>query len=168
MVHAFNPSTWEAEAGEFLSSRTAWSTEWVPGQPGLYRKPLSWKKNHSRGHLLEQCLPCKGDTLKKDSPFPRHHLIFFFINRLPFGSLVWALCFCLHLMRIVTIIISINGILVTGQSFYLTQCLVSFSKVGVIVAPILQMWKPRLQTTRDITGTQRYTLGASCIWWMKQ
>jgi hypothetical protein len=74
MVHAFNPSTWEAEAGEFLSSRTAWSTEWVPGQPGLYRKPLSWKKNHSRGHLLEQCLPCKGDTLKKDSPFPRHHL----------------------------------------------------------------------------------------------
>jgi hypothetical protein len=27
VVHAFNPSTWEAEAGEFLSSRPAWSTE---------------------------------------------------------------------------------------------------------------------------------------------
>jgi hypothetical protein len=27
VVHAFNPSTWEAEAGGFLSSRTAWSTE---------------------------------------------------------------------------------------------------------------------------------------------
>jgi hypothetical protein len=27
VVHAFNPSTWEAEAGRFLSSRTAWSTE---------------------------------------------------------------------------------------------------------------------------------------------
>jgi hypothetical protein len=27
VVHAFNSSTWEAEAGEFLSSRTAWSTE---------------------------------------------------------------------------------------------------------------------------------------------
>ena len=26
MVHAFNPSTWKAEAGEFLSSRPAWST----------------------------------------------------------------------------------------------------------------------------------------------
>jgi major histocompatibility complex class I len=26
-VHAFNPSTWEAEAGRFLSSRPAWSTE---------------------------------------------------------------------------------------------------------------------------------------------
>ena len=27
VVHAFNPSTWEAEAGGFLSSRSAWSTE---------------------------------------------------------------------------------------------------------------------------------------------
>jgi hypothetical protein len=27
MAHSFNPSTWEAEAGGFLSSRPAWSTE---------------------------------------------------------------------------------------------------------------------------------------------
>jgi hypothetical protein len=27
VVHAFNPSTWEAEAGRFLSSRAAWSME---------------------------------------------------------------------------------------------------------------------------------------------
>jgi hypothetical protein len=27
VLHAFNPSTWEAEAGGFLSSRPAWSTE---------------------------------------------------------------------------------------------------------------------------------------------
>jgi major histocompatibility complex class I len=27
VVHAFNSSTWEAEAGGFLSSRPAWSTE---------------------------------------------------------------------------------------------------------------------------------------------
>jgi hypothetical protein len=26
-VHAFNPSTWEAEAGRFLSLRTAWSAK---------------------------------------------------------------------------------------------------------------------------------------------
>jgi hypothetical protein len=26
-AHTFNPSTWEAEAGGFLSSRPAWSTE---------------------------------------------------------------------------------------------------------------------------------------------
>jgi hypothetical protein len=34
--HAFNPSTWEAEAGRFLSSRPAWSTELVQGQPRLH------------------------------------------------------------------------------------------------------------------------------------
>jgi major histocompatibility complex class I len=27
MAHVFNPSTWEAEAGGFLSLRPAWSTE---------------------------------------------------------------------------------------------------------------------------------------------
>jgi hypothetical protein len=27
VANAFNPSTWEAEAGKFLSSRPAWSTE---------------------------------------------------------------------------------------------------------------------------------------------
>jgi hypothetical protein len=43
VVHAFNPSTREAEAGGFLSSRPAWSTEWVPGQPGLHRETLSRK-----------------------------------------------------------------------------------------------------------------------------
>jgi hypothetical protein len=43
VAHAFNPSIWEAEAGEFLSSRPAWSTEWVPGQPGLHREILSGK-----------------------------------------------------------------------------------------------------------------------------
>jgi hypothetical protein len=44
VVHTFNPNTWEAEAGEFLSSKPAWSTEWVPGQPGLHRETLSKKK----------------------------------------------------------------------------------------------------------------------------
>jgi hypothetical protein len=45
VAHAFDPSTREAEAGGFLSSRPAWSTEWVPGQPGLYRETLSQKTN---------------------------------------------------------------------------------------------------------------------------
>ena len=43
VAHTFDPSTREAEAGEFLSSRPAWSTEWVPGQPGLHRETLSLK-----------------------------------------------------------------------------------------------------------------------------
>jgi hypothetical protein len=48
VMHAFNPSTWEAEAGRFLSSRTAWSTECVPGQPELQRETLSKKKNTTK------------------------------------------------------------------------------------------------------------------------
>jgi len=43
VAHSFNPSTQEAEAGRFLSSRPAWSTKWVPGQPGLHRETLSGK-----------------------------------------------------------------------------------------------------------------------------
>ena len=39
VAHTFNPSTWEAEAGGFLSLRPAWSTKWVLGQP---RETLSW------------------------------------------------------------------------------------------------------------------------------
>jgi hypothetical protein len=45
VAHTFNPSTREAEAGGFLSWRPAWSTEWVPGQPGLHRETLSRKNN---------------------------------------------------------------------------------------------------------------------------
>ena len=41
VAQAFNPITWEAEAGGFLISIPAWSTEWVPGQPGLHRETLS-------------------------------------------------------------------------------------------------------------------------------
>jgi hypothetical protein len=48
VAHAFNPSTWEAEAGGFLSSRPAWSTKWVPGQPGLHRKTLSRKTKQNK------------------------------------------------------------------------------------------------------------------------
>jgi hypothetical protein len=44
LAHAFNPSTWEAEADGFLSSRPAWSTKRVPEQPGLYRETLSQKQ----------------------------------------------------------------------------------------------------------------------------
>ena len=38
VVYSFNPSTWEAEAGGFLSLKPAWSTKGVPGQPGLLHR----------------------------------------------------------------------------------------------------------------------------------
>jgi hypothetical protein len=41
VAHAFNPSTWESEAGGFLNLRPDWSTEWVPGQLRLYWENLS-------------------------------------------------------------------------------------------------------------------------------
>jgi hypothetical protein len=62
-AHAFNPSTWEAEAGRFLSSRPAWSTKWVPGQPGLYRKTLSGKKIYLciyHSACIYACMPEEG------------------------------------------------------------------------------------------------------------
>jgi hypothetical protein len=46
--HTFNPRTWEAEAGRFLSSRPAWSTEGVPGEPGLHKETLSQKQNKTK------------------------------------------------------------------------------------------------------------------------
>jgi hypothetical protein len=45
VAHTFNPSTWEAEAGGFLSSRSAWSTEWVPGYT---EKPCLEKKTNRK------------------------------------------------------------------------------------------------------------------------
>jgi hypothetical protein len=41
VAHAFNPSTQEAEAGEFLSSRPAWSTDWTAR--AIQRNPVSKK-----------------------------------------------------------------------------------------------------------------------------
>jgi hypothetical protein len=49
-----NPSTREAEAGGFLSSRPAWSTKWVPGQPGLHRETLSPKQNKTKKNKNKQ------------------------------------------------------------------------------------------------------------------
>jgi hypothetical protein len=59
VAHAFNPSTWEAETGRFLSSRPAWSTKWVPGQPGLYRETLSPKQNKKREENGPTRLACE-------------------------------------------------------------------------------------------------------------
>jgi hypothetical protein len=44
VVHAFNPSTWEAEAGGFLSSRPAWTTD------------LQSEFQDSQGYTKKPCL----------------------------------------------------------------------------------------------------------------
>jgi hypothetical protein len=67
VAHAFNPGTSEAEADGFLSSRPAWSTEWVPGQPGRYRKTLSRKKKkiHFLRWVYPTGNPCRSLDLLK-------------------------------------------------------------------------------------------------------
>jgi hypothetical protein len=54
VVHTFNPSTWEAEAGGFLNSRPAWSTKSVSGQPGLYRETLP-RKTKKKKEMKKKC-----------------------------------------------------------------------------------------------------------------
>jgi hypothetical protein len=62
VAHAFNPSTWEAEASGFLSSRPAWSTKWVPGQPGLHRETLSRKKKKKEKKEKNYCINVSTGT----------------------------------------------------------------------------------------------------------
>ena len=47
MVHAFNSTAQEAEAGGSLNVRPAWSVEPVPGQSGLHRETLSQKQTNT-------------------------------------------------------------------------------------------------------------------------
>jgi hypothetical protein len=54
VVHNFNPSTGEVEAGRSLSSRPAWSIEQVPGQPRLHRKTLSPKTKQNKNKEKER------------------------------------------------------------------------------------------------------------------
>jgi hypothetical protein len=41
VAHAFNPNIWEPGTGGSMSSRPAWSTEWVQGQSELHIETLS-------------------------------------------------------------------------------------------------------------------------------
>jgi hypothetical protein len=51
-VHTFNPSTWEAEAGRFLSLRPAWYTELSSRTArAIQRNPVS-KKKKKLGKLM--------------------------------------------------------------------------------------------------------------------
>jgi hypothetical protein len=57
VAHAFNPSTQEAEEGEFLSSRPAWSAEQVLEHSRLHclQKPKKEKNSRNMSQLVD-CL----------------------------------------------------------------------------------------------------------------
>ena len=77
VAHAFNPSTWEAEAGGSLSSRTAWSTEWVPGQPGLHRQTLSQQTKRKKKERKKER---KKETKKQRKKETKCVLIYLWIS----------------------------------------------------------------------------------------
>jgi hypothetical protein len=53
MVHTFNSSTLEAETGEYLSLRPAWSIEQVPDNQGMRKTPLLEKKQLGRQRQVD-------------------------------------------------------------------------------------------------------------------
>jgi hypothetical protein len=58
VVHTFNSSTQDAEAGGSLNLRPVWTTEWAPGQPNLHRETLSQNKQTNKKffNCLRVCL----------------------------------------------------------------------------------------------------------------
>jgi hypothetical protein len=53
VAHAFNPTTWEAEAGGFLSSRPAWSIRVSSRTAGaIQRNPVSKQKQQQRTNSM--------------------------------------------------------------------------------------------------------------------
>jgi hypothetical protein len=69
MVHAFNPSIWEAETDGFLSSRQAWSTELVPGQPRLHRETMSQKQNKTKQNKTKQTNKQKRNSYSRSNKY---------------------------------------------------------------------------------------------------
>jgi hypothetical protein len=54
VAHALSPSSREAEEGGSLSSRPAWSTEPVPGQPRIHKDTLSQTKQNKKERRKER------------------------------------------------------------------------------------------------------------------
>ena len=78
VARAFNPSTWEAEAGGFLSSRPAWSTEWVPGQLGQHRETLSQKTKNKQTNKKQNRMNLEVNFKgQKRWPSSKEHWLFF-------------------------------------------------------------------------------------------
>jgi hypothetical protein len=52
MVHTFNPCTQESETGRSLSLRLAWSTEQIPGEPGLHKEKTCLEETNKQRNNL--------------------------------------------------------------------------------------------------------------------
>jgi hypothetical protein len=54
VAQGFNPSTREAEADGFLSSRPAWSTKWVQDNQGYTEKPCLEKPKEKKSYSYDE------------------------------------------------------------------------------------------------------------------
>lgn len=80
VAQASNPSTQEAEKGECLSLKPAWSRDLVLGQSELYRETLSHKnKKEKKNHtglgcsLVVERLPSMHEALESSSTTTQIH-----------------------------------------------------------------------------------------------
>jgi hypothetical protein len=65
VVHAFNPSTWPPKAGEFLSLRPAWSTEFQESQGYTEKHCLEKPTNQPNKQTNNQTYKQKTTTKKE-------------------------------------------------------------------------------------------------------
>lgn len=66
--HTFNPSTYEEEAGEYLSLMSPWSTEVGPEQPGLTEKSCfnNQSNNNNNKNKIKKIYLCMEETSQKE------------------------------------------------------------------------------------------------------
>jgi hypothetical protein len=60
VAQAFNPSTWEGEAGRFQRSRPAWSTKWNWTARATQRNPVLKKTNKQKQNKTKNKKKKKG------------------------------------------------------------------------------------------------------------
>ena len=84
VAHAFNNSTWKAEAARFVSSKPAWTSQWAPGQPGLHREAYLGKRNLSQ-----------KKKVSNEHPFPTSEFSRPFKNLFYYYLCVCFLCACM-------------------------------------------------------------------------
>ena len=91
VAHAFNPSTREAETGEFLSSRPAWSTSEFQNSQGYTEKPcLEKKTKQNKQTNKKQNKKNNNKILRKSNCYFCYFLLFLLLEV--------ELCLCAYLL----------------------------------------------------------------------
>jgi hypothetical protein len=71
VVHTFDPSTWETEAGRFLSSRPVWSTDEFQDSQGYTEKPCLEKPRKKKKEFIKRSLKIKSSHTVEEEIYKR-------------------------------------------------------------------------------------------------